>query len=126
MLKGEEQQLILNPDFKNKIVELKTLASREFDIQLSIDKLVLDEQYRQTVFDELGSLGNEKISQQIKSLQKIAVYVEVKASILNASEQQITTNSNKLNPIANHKFSVLRGSIQSRYKRQNMLIKLHL
>lgn len=123
MLKGDEQQLILNPDFKNKIVELKTLASRKFDIQLSIDKLVLDEQYRQTVFDELGSLGNEKISQQIKSLQKIAVYVEVKASILNASEQQITTNSNKLNPIANHKFSVLRGSIQSRIQKAKYVNK---
>tara|TARA_R110001583_G_scaffold11613_9_gene52243 strand:- start:35676 stop:37562 length:1887 start_codon:yes stop_codon:yes gene_type:complete len=117
MLKGENQQLILNPDFKSKVVELKTLASRAFDIQLSIDKLVLDEQYRQTVFDELSCLGNEQISQQIKSLQKIAVYVEVTPPNLNASEQQVSTNSNKLNSLANNKFRDLRGSIHSTIQR---------
>lgn len=111
MLKGEDPQLILNPDFKRKVVKLKVLASSEFDIQLSLDKLVLDEQYRHTVFYELASLGNEQIVQQIKSLQRTAVYIEAKSSILKTSEQQTSANPNKLNSLSNNKFNTLLSAI---------------
>lgn len=116
MLKDEDPQLILNPDFKSKVVKLKALASSGFDIQLSLDKLVLDEQYRGTVFYELGSLGNEQIIQQIKSLQRTPVYIEVKASILKASELQTSENSNKLNSLSNTKLNALLSAINLNIK----------
>ena len=113
MLEGEGQAFVLNPDFKNKVVKLKALASRYFDIQLSLDKLVLDEQYRQTVFEELSRLGNEQIVEQIKLLQKIDVYLEVKASILNIREQRTSAKPNKFNSVSNNKFNVLARDIHS-------------
>ncbi|WP_166738839.1 phosphate ABC transporter substrate-binding/OmpA family protein [Psychromonas algarum] len=68
------EPLKLSSDFKCKLVELKELVRSLFDIELSMDKLVLDEQYRLTVFEELSSLNNEVIKQRIRSLQKTNMY----------------------------------------------------
>lgn len=71
-----ENKLVLNPEFKSQLVELKSAVKTAFDIQLSIDKLVLDEQYRATVLEELMSLDNDAINQRISALQNTPVYLE--------------------------------------------------
>lgn len=72
---AEENKAVLNPEFKRKIVELKGMVKNEFNIQLSMDKLALDEQYRLTVFEELTSLDNKQVTYLIKSLQNTPVYL---------------------------------------------------
>ncbi|MDA7747241.1 phosphate ABC transporter substrate-binding/OmpA family protein [Psychromonas sp.] len=96
---SNSSNVTLNPDFKRKAIELKNAVKTEFDIHLSIDKLVLDEQYRQTVFAELKSLNNTTITQQIKSLENTSIYVEPAHLPINQSNQkerpQVVSNPEK-------------------------------
>lgn len=96
-----DNKLVLNPEFKSQLVALKAAVKKAFDIQLSIDKLVMDEQYRASVLDELLSLDNAEINESITQLQNTPVYLETAPVVNQAANAnaQLQVEKQKKSPV---------------------------
>ena len=73
----KKQKLIINPEFKKLLLLLKNIANTELNIQISLDKMVSDKQYRLTVLSELDGLGSNELNSLVKQLKHTSVYIKL-------------------------------------------------
>jgi len=60
-----------NTSLITKLNQLGQLAKSEFDIEISIEKMLVEEHYRQLVLSELFQLGHKKINHIIGWLNSV-------------------------------------------------------
>ncbi|WP_354624727.1 phosphate ABC transporter substrate-binding/OmpA family protein [Psychromonas sp. MME2] len=72
----QTEELALNPLFKEQLGLLQSATKSAYNIQLSVDKMIHDPNYRQTVLDELSELNNATLNQYIHVLQRTPVYIK--------------------------------------------------
>ena len=90
----------LNPEFKKQLFSLKNIAMNEFNIQISTDKMVQDEQYRDIVFDELGDLDNEELNRYVNILKKTPIFIESSAEEFSLEKLPSLSSQKKRNKAA--------------------------
>lgn len=66
----------INPKFEKYILSLKDIAIREFDIQISVEKMLHDKSHRDNMLVELSVLNSEVLNQYIQNLLIIPPYIE--------------------------------------------------
>lgn len=74
-MSSEDGKLNLNPVFKEQLGLLQAAAKSEYDIQISLDKMVHDKNYRETVLNELSELNNATLNKYIHILQRSDVFI---------------------------------------------------
>lgn len=80
------EKLIINPEYKQQILALKTIANTELNIQISLDKMVSDKEYRLTVLSELDGLGSQELNELITQLKQMPVYIKIETTELSESK----------------------------------------
>ena len=65
---AKNSKLIINPEFKKQLLLLKSTANAELNIQVSLDKMVSDKQYRLTVLSELDGLGSDEFNGLVRQI----------------------------------------------------------
>ncbi|PKF62629.1 cell envelope biogenesis protein OmpA [Psychromonas sp. psych-6C06] len=100
----QSKKLIINPAFKKQLLLLKKNALDELQIQISLDKMVNDKQYRQTFLNELDGLGSESFNDIVAQLKRIPVYIESTAT---NSEPSVATPPATETPIVEKKSSFI-------------------
>jgi len=66
----------INPEFKKQLLLLKNRAETELNIQISIQKMVSDTLYRNTVLTELNGLGSDTLNELVSVLKHTPVYIK--------------------------------------------------
>tara|TARA_R110001583_G_scaffold10698_9_gene49223 strand:+ start:9510 stop:11381 length:1872 start_codon:yes stop_codon:yes gene_type:complete len=74
------EKLIINPEYKQQILALKTIANTELNIQISLDKMVSDKEYRMTVLSELDGLGSQTLNELVSQLKQMSVYIKIETT----------------------------------------------
>ncbi|PKF62627.1 cell envelope biogenesis protein OmpA [Psychromonas sp. psych-6C06] len=74
---SNNRKLIINPEFKKQLLLLKSSANEELNIQISLDKMVSDKQYRLTVLTELDGLGSDALNELVTLLKHTPVYIKL-------------------------------------------------
>lgn len=74
------EKLIINPEYKKQLLALKTAADTELNIQISLDKMVSDKEYRLTVLSELDGLGSQELNDLVAELKQMSVYIKIETT----------------------------------------------
>ena len=72
-----DRKLIINPEFKKHLLLLKRSVSAELDIQISLDKMESDKQYRFMVLSELDGLGSKALNELVSLLKQTPVHIKL-------------------------------------------------
>ncbi|WP_022940229.1 substrate-binding domain-containing protein [Psychromonas hadalis] len=94
------RKLIINPAFKKQLLLLKSCANAELNIQLSLDKMVSDKQYRLTVLTELDGLGSERLNDLVTQLKRLPLYIKLAPSVAEKKVPPAVKVSAKKSPMA--------------------------
>ena len=104
----KNSKLIINPAFKKQLLLLKSCANAELNIQISLEKMVSDKQYRLTVLFELDGLGSDEFNGLVRQLKHTPVYIKLATTEpANHNQQQPPSTVTKKLPLVTLFFSFL-------------------
>jgi len=95
----KNNKLIINPEFKKQLLLLKSSANAELNIQVSLDKMVSDKQYRLTVLSELDGLGSDEFNALVTQLKHTAVYIKLAPIEPDNKPQKSSPTEKKQSPL---------------------------